>query len=227
VRQALALTIDRPALIQSIYKGRAVVANDHVIAPFYPYFSDAVPQRTRDIAKAKQLLADAGKSDLKATLQYGQLSDITDLAVLLQSQAKEAGITLTPNGTDNNKFYDAQWCVTTTTPPCANNAEFGIVDYGHRATPDLFLNSAFKTGGVWNASHYSSAPFDAAFADFQKAVGVDAQKAACAKIEAIMNDEVPAALPFFYNYLSGNAKTFQGVYTCALGQQFLSSASKV
>ena len=227
VRQALALTIDRPALIQSIYKGRAVIANDHVIAPFYPYFSDAVPQRTRDIAKAKQLLADAGKSDLKVTLQYGQLSDITDLAVLLQSQAKEAGITITPNGTDNNKFYDAHWCLATATPPCDGNAEFGIVDYGHRATPDLFLNSAFKTGGVWNASHWSSAPFDAAFTEFQAAVGVDAQKAACAKIEAVMNDEVPAALPFFYNYLSGNAKTFQGVYTCALGQQFLSSASKV
>jgi peptide/nickel transport system substrate-binding protein len=227
VRQALALTIDRPALIQSIYKGRAVLGNDHVIAPFYPYFSDTVPQRARDIAKAKQLLADAGKSDLTATLQYGQLSDITDLAVLLQSQAKEAGITLTPNGTDNNKFYDAQWCVTTTTPPCDGNAEFGIVDYGHRASPDVFLNSAFKTGGVWNSSHYSSTAFDDAFSEFQKAVGVDAQKAACAKIEQVMNDEVPAALPFFYNYLSGNAKTFTGVYTCALGQQFLSSASKV
>ena len=42
-----------------------------------------------------------------------------------------------------------------------------------------------------------------------------------------MNDEVAAAIPFFYNYLSGNAKTFTGVYTCALGQMFLSSASKV
>jgi aspartokinase/homoserine dehydrogenase 1 len=69
--------------------------------------------------------------------------------------------------------------------------------------------------------------FDDAFAEFQAAVGVDAQKAACAKIETVMNDEVAAAIPFFYNYLSGNAKTFTGVYTCALGQMFLSSASKV
>ena len=227
VRQALALTIDRPALIQALFKGRAVLGNDHVIAPFYPYFSDTVPQRARNIEMAKQLLSEAGKSDLKATLQYGQLNEIPDLAVLLQSQAAEAGITLTPNGTDNNKFYDAQWCVTTATPPCDGNAELGIVDYGHRASPDVFLNSAFKTGGVWNASHYSSAAFDAAFTEFQSAVGVDAQKAACAKIEAVSNDEVPVGNAFFYNYLSGNAKTFTGVYTCALGQMFLSSASKV
>ena len=36
-------------------------ANDHVIWQFYPYFSDTVPQRAQDIAKAKQLLSDAGK----------------------------------------------------------------------------------------------------------------------------------------------------------------------
>ena len=51
-------------------------------------------------------------------------------------------------------------------------------------------------------------------------------QAACANIEKILNDDVPVAIPYFYNYLSGNAKTFTGVYTSALGQMFLSSASK-
>ena len=229
VRQALALTFDRPALVKQLFKGQAIVANDHVIAPFYPYFSDTVTQRAQNIAMAKQLLSDAGVTDLKATLQYGNLNEIPDLAVLLKSQAAPAGITLTPAGQDNGQFYDAEWCNTTkpTDPPCLGNAELGIVDYGHRASPDVFLNSAFKTKGVWNASHYSSAPFDAAFKAFQSAVGVDAQKAACATIEKIMNDEVPAGVAYFYNYLSGNSKKFTGVYTCALGQMFLSSASAV
>ena len=69
------------------------------------------------------------------------------------------------------------------------------MDYGHRATPDVFLNSAFKTKGVWNASQYSSSEFDAAFTEFQGAAGVDAQKAACAKIETIMNEDVPSGHP--------------------------------
>lgn len=226
VRQALALTIDRPALIAQLFKGKAAVANDHVIAPFYPYFSDTVTQRAQDITKAKQLLSDANVSDLKATLQYGKLNEIPDLAVLLQSQAAQAGITLTPAGGDNGPFYDLQWCPPKPAdPPCSGAAELGIVDYGHRATPDVFLNSAFKTKGVWNSSQYSSPDFDAAFTQFQSAVGVDAQKAACAKIETIMNEDVPAGIAYFYNYLSGNSKKFTGVYTCALGQMFLSSAS--
>ena len=93
-------------------------------------------------------------------------------------------------------------------------------------TPDVFLNSAFKTHGVWNSSQYSSPAFDAAFTEFQTAVGVDAQKAACAKIEHDHERGRPAGIAYFYNYLSGNAKKFTGVYTSALGQMFLSSASK-
>ena len=227
VRQAFALTMDRPALIQSLFKGKAVPANDHVVWQSYPYFSDAVPQRAQNIDMAKSLLSAAGVPNLKVTLQYGKLNEIPDLAVLLQSQAAPAGITITPQGTDNGAFYDAQWCPPKPAdPPCSGAAEFGIVDYGHRPSPDVFLNSAFKTKGVWNSSQYSSADFDAAFKEFQGAVGVDAQKAACAKIEKIMNDDVPAGIPYFYNYLSGYAKTFQGVYTSALGQIVLSSAAK-
>ncbi len=172
-----------------LFKGRGIVANDHVIWPFYPYYSDTVEQRAQNIEMAKQLLSDAGVPALTATLQYGRLNEIPDLAVLMQSMAAPAGITLTPAGGENGPFYDLQWCNTTTPtdPPCGGNAELGIVDYGHRASPDVFLNSAFKTNGVWNASHYSSTEFDAAFTEFQSAVGVEAQTTACAKIETIMN----------------------------------------
>ena len=111
VRQAVALTLDRPALVETLFKGRAILANDHVIWDKYPYFDPAaVPQRARDIAKAKQLLSDAGKPSLNVTLQYGNLNEISDLAVLMKSQAAEAGINITPAGQDNNQFYDAQWC---------------------------------------------------------------------------------------------------------------------
>ena len=110
--------------------------------------------------------------------------------------------------------------------PCSGAADLGIVDYGHRATPDVYLNAALKSKGIWNSSQYNSPEFDQAFTDFQTAVGVDAQKTACTKIETILNDEVPIGLPYFYNYLAGNVNTFSGVYSSALGQMFFSAASK-
>ncbi len=228
VRQALALSLDREAMIQQLFKGKGEVANDHVIFSLFPYFDDSVPQRGRDIEAAKALLEAAGATGLTAQLHVAELQEIPDLAVLIQSQAAEAGITLTPAVESLDTFYGAQWCPgEPADPPCSGAAELGIVDYGHRSTPDVFLNSALKTKGVWNSSQYGSGDFDAAFAEFQAAVGVDAQKAACKKIETVLNDEVPVAIPYTYSFLSGNSNGFTGVYSSALGQMFVSAASKV
>ncbi len=228
VRQALAYTFDRPALVQQLFKGRADVANDHVIASIYPYFDPSVPQRVQDIDKARALLAEAGVSNLTAVLHAGELLEIPDLAVLLKSQAAQAGINLEVAVESLNTFYGAQWCPgEPAEPPCSGAAELGIVDYGHRATPDVYLNAALKTNGVWNSSQYSSAAFDAAFTEFQTAVGVDAQKTACGKIETILNEDVPIGVPYFYNYLAGNSNKFGGVYSSALGQMFFSAAAQV
>ena len=51
-----------------------------------------------DIDKAKSLLSTAGVTNLTAHLHAGQLQEIPDLAVLLKSQAAEAGITLNVGG---------------------------------------------------------------------------------------------------------------------------------
>ena len=228
VRQALAYTFDRQALIDQLFKGRAELGNDHVIWQGYPYFDSSVAQRTQDIEKAKSLLAGAGVSNLTATLHAGQLQEIPDLTALLKSQAEQAGITLNVEVESLDTFYGAQWCpADPADPPCSGAAELGIVDYGHRATPDVYLNAALKTNGIWNSSQYSSADFDAAFTEFQKAVAVDAQKAACTKIETILNEDVPVGVPYFYNYLAGNSNKFTGVFSSALGQMTFSQTSKV
>jgi peptide/nickel transport system substrate-binding protein len=228
VRQALALSLDREALIQQLFKGRADLGNDHVIAPIYPYFDDSVPQRTRDIEKAKSLLAAAGTPTIEATLHAGQLLEIPDLAALVKSQTAEAGFNLALAVENLDTFYGAHWCpAEPKDPPCSGAAELGIVDYGHRATPDVYLNAALKTKGDWNSSQYNSSEFDTAFAEFQAAIGVDAQKAACKKIETILNEDVAVALPYWYNYLAGSSKKYQGIYSSALGQMFFSSTSQV
>ena len=80
MRQAFALSLDRDAMVQQLFKGKGEVANDHVIFSS-TRTSTRVPQRTRDVEKAKQLLADAGTPAVSATLQYGRLKEIPDLAV--------------------------------------------------------------------------------------------------------------------------------------------------
>ena len=120
-----------------------------------------------------------------------------------------------------------QWCpAEPADPPCSGAAELGIVDYGDRPTPDIYLNAALKTNGVWNSSQYSNPDFDAAFVEFQGSVDVAGQTAACKKLETILNDETPVGVPFFYNFLSGHSTTFQDVQVTAIGQMFLQKAAR-
>src|SRR5699024_8349777 len=62
VRQASGLAVDREQMIRQSYSGQGRVAND-MYAPFDAAYSKDLPQRTQDIAKARQLLAEAGYPD--------------------------------------------------------------------------------------------------------------------------------------------------------------------
>ncbi len=222
VRQALALSLDRDQYVQTLFKGKADVGNDHPVAPLYPFYDDSVPQRKKDIAKAKQLLVDAGGPKIKATLHCGELQEIPKLAALVQTNLKEIGFDITLNVESQKTFYD-EWCKTYD-PICDGGQELGIVDYGHRSVPDVYLNAAYATG-TWNSAHYKSEPFNAAFAEYQKALDVAGHKAACKKLETIANEDVPYAIPYFYTLLSGHSKKFTGLRWSALGQLFLDKAA--
>jgi len=194
----------------------------------FPYFDPSVPQRTKDAEGAKQLLADAGFPDgISAVLHFGQLQEIPQLAQLIQAQVADSGFTLELAGESLDTFYGAQWCpAEPADPPCSGSAELGIVDYGHRATPDVYLNAALKTAGVWNSSQYSSPEFDADFAAFQASVGEEAQTAAAKKIEEILLEDTPIVVPYFYYYISAISSKYEGVKVSALGQVFLEKATQ-
>jgi peptide/nickel transport system substrate-binding protein len=225
VRQAFALGIDREELINTLFAGKATIANDHVIFDLYPFFdSTAVDQRVRDVDAAKALLADAGFPDgIKATLNAVDLQEIPQLAELLQVQLADAGFDLTLNVESDATFYGTQWCVTY---PCAGSAELGIVDYGHRPTPDVYLLKAFKSGGDWNSSQYANPDLDAAIVEYQASAELEARTAACGKIQKIMWEDVPAAIAYRYNALGGFSKTFTGVEFTALGHTLFAKAAQ-
>ena len=100
------------------------------------------------------------------------------------------------------------------------------MDYGHRPTPDVFLAKAYRTGGDWNSSQYSSKDLDAAILEFQSTAEEEGRKAASGKIEAISNEDVPVAIAYRYNFLAGFSKSFTGVEFSALGQTLLQKAAK-
>ena len=64
--------------------------------------------------------------------------------------------------------------------------------------------SALSSGGVWNSSNYANPEFDQELSNYRAAIDVDGQKTAIGRIQQILHEDVPAAYPYFYNYLSGH-----------------------
>jgi len=98
VRQAISMAIDRKALIQGAYRDLAKPAVSGVSGS-YPGVS---PQKTYtfDVAKAKQLLADAGYPNgfpLELTFSTTRVANAPQSAVLLQTMLKQIGIDVTLN----------------------------------------------------------------------------------------------------------------------------------
>ena len=225
VRQAIALGIDRQALIDTVLKGKGDIGNDHPISPIYPFFDASLPQRTRDVAKAKQLLKDAGKEGLEATMYFPNLQEIPQLAQLVQSQLKDIGMKVTlqqeknVDGDEWCKVYDSK----VEPAGCDGGMDFGIVDYGPRGVPDVYLVKAYATG-EWNSAHYISEPFRAAVKKYQSSLDLDGQKAAIKDIQKIANTDVPYAIPYFYNTLLAHTKKVTGIVATGLGHFYCGKA---
>jgi peptide/nickel transport system substrate-binding protein len=179
VRQALALSIDREALMQATQGGQGAIANDHIFAEIYGQDVD-VPQREQDIEEAESLLADAGHPDgLTATLSAPQSS--AALAQLIQQMAAEAGFTLELDLQDNASYYDAPWL----------EVPLGLTGWASRPTASQFLSLAFTSDAIWNTAHWSNPEFDALVGEFEATVD-EAQRADLAQqIATLMHDEVP------------------------------------
>lgn len=230
VRQAMAFCLDREEMVTTLFNGRAIIANDYPVHPAFPMYIELDNQRTRDIDMAKSLLSEAGVTELTSTIETGDIQEIPDLAAIVQRNAAEAGLNLQVSTQSNSTFYGAAWCPgpsdSDPTLPCEGSAEFGIVDYGHRPTPDVYFSSALSTGGVWNSSNWANSDFDALLSQYRTSVSVDDQKAAVTSIAELMHEESPALYPYFYNYLSGHDNNVSGMQSTALGHVILHAASK-
>jgi peptide/nickel transport system substrate-binding protein len=91
VRQALDLAIDRAALVNVVFSG-IFVPTVQAVPPSSPFFDEALQAPTRDAAKAKALLQQAGVT-LPVKLDLLAINDPENLqaAEVVQSMASEAG----------------------------------------------------------------------------------------------------------------------------------------
>lgn len=221
VRQAMALCMNRPAIIDSVWHGFGELGNDHVIAPVFPLHTP-MEQREQDYERASGLLAEAGYPDgFTATLTTS--SDTTPLpamAAVVQEMLRPVGIEIEINAIPSSTYFDTAWLEMPLT----------ITNWGGRATPSQYLSSAYVTGSVWNASQWSNPTFDELVAQLDSELDDERRKELAFQIQEIMREEVPAIIPFFILSVSFVRDNVQGYVADRIGfrdlrRTYLSSPS--
>jgi len=222
VRQAVALTLDRPAIVKALFKGYAVPGNDSPFAPVFPSTNASVTQRRKDLRKAKALLEAAGHPHGFTTKLYTEnLLEIPTYAQIVKASAAEIGINIALDVETSSAYYgkatfgSSDWL----------DGIMSLVDFGHRSVPNVFLTAPLETHGVWNAAHFANSTYDKLARDYVAAVDLSTQRRLAGKIEQLLLDETPIIFGYFYNYLTATAKKVSGVRPTAIGHLFLSDAS--
>lgn len=227
VRTAIALTLNRPAIIKQLFDDLADIGNDSPFAPVYG-LARSVPQRKQDIPMAKSLMKAAGyEKGFSITLTTEQTGEIPELAQIVATSVKAIGINMSLNVETATAYFSG----TQSGPPDGwgntpwLNAPINITDWGSRPVPNVFLVSALETKGVWNAAHWSDPAFDKLVSQFLSATTFKAENAAATSMQKILLDETPVVFPYFYYYLAAGSKSVKGYLPDPLGQVYLSKTS--
>jgi len=229
VRQALALSLDRPGIVSALFKGDADLGNDSPFAPVFPSTDTSVPQRALNVAQAKSLLAAAGHSGgLSTSLRTENVQEIPSLAQVVVQAASAIGVKINLTVEAQSAYYgkatfgNSDWL----------DAPMSLVDYGHRGVPNVFLGAPLQTTnattgtGSWNAAHFANSSYDKLFSQYVAAVDVSSQRSLAGQIQRLLLDQTPIIYPYFYNYLSATASNISGAYPTAIGHIYLYGASK-
>jgi peptide/nickel transport system substrate-binding protein len=223
VRQAIALTFNRPAMVQALLHGLGTVANDNPFAPMFKSTDTSVPQRTQDIAKAKQLMAAAGHAKgFSVTLAADIYEEIAQLAQVVKSATAPIGVNIKLKVESQTAYYgkavfgNSDWLDST----------MSLVNYGDRGVPNVFLNAPYTTKGAWNAAHFHNPAYDKLFNQYVAALDLQTQKTVAGKIERLLLEQTPVIIPYWIDGLTASTKSVHGLNPTALSQLFCGQAFK-
>jgi peptide/nickel transport system substrate-binding protein len=199
VRQAIAYSIDRPALIASLWHGEAQLADTLLPSSHWAAASDAeLPQYPHDIARAIALLDAAGlKPDkdgirLRFTLKTSTDETTRLIAQAMQQQMHAAGIALELRSAEFGTFYSD-----------ITRGAFQMYMLrwiGSNEDPD-FLRYAFATSSFppkgGNRGRYSNPRVDALLAQANAETGEAARRRDYVEVQQILGRDLPS-IPLWY-----------------------------
>ena len=210
VRRAVALTLNRPDIINRVLLGAGSLGDDSPFFKGFPSTDPSIQQRKQNVDLAKALLKAAGKEDLKFTITTHNQFDVPDYAAAVQAAGRQAGIDIDLNVMTYDDYYSAVGGgdYNSTTPWL--NAPATITEYGARGVPNLYLTAAYMTNGVWNASKYANSEFDSQARTFLAAADIASQRKATKRMAGLLLRDTPVITAYFLAFTGAGSSRVRG-----------------
>jgi peptide/nickel transport system substrate-binding protein len=188
VRKAIVLAADNRAMLDGAIRGNGMLGENHHVAPIHPEYT-ALPPLRRDVARAKELLAQAEYEDgidIELTVGNTQGRFEEETARILQKSLAEANIRLKLNVVPAQQYW-----------PTWMKLNFGMTYWAHRPLGVTALDLAYRSGAAWNETGFADQEFDRALDRALALVDPRQRAVPIATCEKILQDACIMVQPFW------------------------------
>ena len=225
VRQAVALHARPPGAVAALLSGDGTVANDYPFGPRFPSTDTSVPQRTQNIAMAKQLLAAAGHPNgFSHDARYRDLRGDPAAGAGDHSRTRpRPGSTSSSTSANQTLYYgkstfgNSDWL----------DGTMSLVDYGDRGVPERLPGrpaddstapgtrpaSTTRSTTRWSSSTWprsTSRP----------------RGRSRARSSGCCSQETPIVIPYWIDGLTASTPNVSGLNPTSIAQLYLNTAYK-
>ena len=211
VRKALAMSIDRPTLVDVVLEGLGRPAYDNLLSPEYQY-AIKTPEITYDPDSAKKLLAEAGYPDgLKLTLVASNRPAIrAQVAVALKEMAKPAGFDIDVQTMSHDTYLAEVWM----------KGDFYMGYWGMQATEDAAFNLLLTSNASYEDTGWKNKDFDKLVSDARATTDDSKRRELYTQAQELMLKDTPYIVPIFEDILTAGGKTTEEWTTAPLSGYF-------
>ncbi len=206
--QAMKCLLDREQVKSAVFRGFAVVGNDHPIAPGSRYYNADLPQTTYDPEKARFLLKKAGMENITMPIAASPAATSSvDIAVLLQQSAKQAGLKLDVSRLPSDGYWSNHWM--------KHPLSFGNIN--PRPNADVMFSQFFQSKAPWNESGWQNEQFDQLLLLARAETDEAKRGKMYADMQTLVHDHCGIGVPVFISNIDGVDQRLKGYSTHPLG----------
>ncbi|WP_232441580.1 ABC transporter substrate-binding protein [Burkholderia ubonensis] len=192
---------DRKRLVNDVMQSYGVIANDHPVAPWDPYYLEGLPQRQFDLDKAKFHLKKSGLAgqSLEIYCQPG-ISSAVEGAQFLQSFGAQAGFNFVVRQVPTDGYWSTYWTKRPITyGSIANRPNVGMIF-------ELFYASKSPT----NEAHWQNPKLDQLLDAARSEGDFKKRKAIYGDMQTLVHESSGTIVPVFDVILDGVSKKVRG-----------------